>query len=272
MTIPAAPCMARQQSGLIELGNLYGALEDWELRVYRQCWGRVKQFWRAPQFIRVTDDDNAPKFVGLNQPIPGGPPTVGQDPQTGMPKLQPGVLGYKNLVAEMDVDIEVDAQPDVGTIQQEAFNELMHLVGTSPIYQQQVPLTTLIQLSPIPHKRSVLDVIKQGEQAQQEAAARQQETAQQAEAAKIAETQARTGLHQATGFAKTLDSLTYAHATHADHVAAGLEKGIDTASQAQAQAQAQQHETNMQTSDQAAAASQAQADQSQDQDPAASGQ
>jgi len=36
--------MARQQSGLIELANLYGALEDWELRIYRQCWGRVKQF------------------------------------------------------------------------------------------------------------------------------------------------------------------------------------------------------------------------------------
>ena len=29
--------MARQQSGLIELAPLYGALEDWELRIYRQC-------------------------------------------------------------------------------------------------------------------------------------------------------------------------------------------------------------------------------------------
>ncbi|MGH7747575.1 MAG: hypothetical protein ACREQ5_22875, partial [Candidatus Dormibacteria bacterium] len=57
--------LARQQSGLIELSNLYSALEDWELRVYRACWARVKQFWRAPQFIRVTDDENAPKFVGL---------------------------------------------------------------------------------------------------------------------------------------------------------------------------------------------------------------
>ncbi|MEO8926214.1 MAG: hypothetical protein ABI306_03540, partial [Caulobacteraceae bacterium] len=84
--------LARQQSGLIELGNLYGALEDWELRVYRQCWARAKQFWTDPQFIRVTDDENAPKFVGLNMPVSDG---------------MGGVLGYKNALAEMDVDIEV---------------------------------------------------------------------------------------------------------------------------------------------------------------------
>ena len=100
--------LARQQSGLIELGNLYGAIEDWELRIYRQCWSRAKQFWRAPQFIRVTDDEDAPKFVGLNQPA--------LDPVTG------SILGYTNRVAEMDVDIEVDVQPDTGTIQQEAFH------------------------------------------------------------------------------------------------------------------------------------------------------
>jgi hypothetical protein len=87
--------LARQQSGLTELSGLYGALEDIELRIYRQCWGRAKQFWTAPQFIRVTDDENSPKFVGLNQPV--------AHPVTGE------VLGYENTVAEMDVDIEIDA-------------------------------------------------------------------------------------------------------------------------------------------------------------------
>ncbi len=69
----------------------------------------------------------------------------------------------------MDVDIEVDTQPDTGTIQQEAFTELMQLVGMSPVYQQQISLKQLIQLSPIPHKRSVLDSLAQAEQAQQQA-------------------------------------------------------------------------------------------------------
>jgi hypothetical protein len=107
--------LARQQSGLMELSNLYGSLEDFELRVYRQCWARAKQFWRAPQFIRVTDDEDAPKFVGLNQPVMG-PPTVGVHPTTGQPALVHSVLGYKNAVAEMDVDIEIDTQQDVGSL------------------------------------------------------------------------------------------------------------------------------------------------------------
>ena len=207
--------LARQQSGLIELGNLYGALEDWELRIYRQCWSRAKQFWRDPQFIRVTDDDDAPKFVGLNQPV--------AHPVTG------AVLGYVNRVAEMDVDIEVDVQADTGTIQQEAFLELLQLVGSSPIYQQQAPLATLIQLSPIPHKRAVLDAIKEAGEAQARAAQEQRQTANAAETAKIAEISARAQLHGATGFAKTLDSLTYAHHTHADVAARGLEAGVASA-------------------------------------------
>ena len=207
--------LARQQSGLVELGNLYGALEDWELRIYRQCWSRAKQFWRASAFIRVTDDQDAPKFVGLNQPI--------VHPITGT------VLGYANRVAEMDVDIEVDVQPDTGTIQQEAFIELLQLVGSSPIYQQQAPLSMLIELSPIPHKRCVLDAIKQVSEAQRKAADQQQQVSDAAEAAKIAEIAARTQLHGATGFAKTLDSLTYAHQANADISARGFEAGAASA-------------------------------------------
>ena len=203
--------LARQQSGLTELGNLYGALEDWELRVYRQCWARAKQFWRAPQFIRVTDDEDTPKFVGLNQPV--------THPVTG------AVLGYENRVAEMDVDIEVDVQADTGTIQQEAFNELLQLVGSSPIYQQQAPLSILIQLSPIPHKRALLDAIKLAGESQAQAAQQQRQVADAAQTAKIAEIAARAQLHGATGFAKTLDSLTYAHETHAEVAARGVEAG-----------------------------------------------
>ncbi len=228
--------LARQQSGLIELSNLYGALEDWELRVYRQVWGRVKQYWRAPQFIRVTDEEDNPRFVGLNQPVHGGPMTVGVHPQTGMAQLQPQVLGYRNAVAEMDVDIEIDSQPDTATVQQEAFTELIHLVGMSPVYQQQISLKQLIQLSPIPHKRSLLDAIDQASQ-------QQEQVQQQATALKIGEAQAKIGLHHASAFAKTADALGFMHQVHADHAVAGLEAGLaheqGTQTQAAAQSQAQ---------------------------------
>jgi hypothetical protein len=242
-------------------------LEDWELRIYRQMWARAKQFWTAPQFIRVTDDENAPKFVGLNmpkgQPMQDGdgndvegPPQIDQDGRSA--------FGYKNTVAEMDIDIEVDSQPANASVQQEAFNELMHLVSSSPVYQQQIPLSMLIQLSPIPHKRSMMDAIKQASDQQAQANAQQQQIGMATAQAKLGEIQAKTAemtakvpLHGATGFAKTLDALTYSHAAHSDHIAQGLEAGI---SHEQAQ-QARDHQAAMQESAQSASANQAETDQ-----------
>jgi hypothetical protein len=214
--------LARQQSGLTELANLYGALEDFELRVYRQCWARAKQYWRAPQFIRVTDDENAPRFVGLNQPV--------AHPATGE------VLGYRNPVAEMDVDIEIDTQQDVGNLQAEAFSEILDLVKMSPVYQQQVSLKDLILLSPIPHKRSVIDAIDQASQAQQRARAQAQQIGQAHAVAQIDKTRSETARNTAEGTAKMLDALSEAHAVHAEHAAAGFEAGQQQARNAQAQA------------------------------------
>ena len=211
--------LARQQSGLVELANLYGALEDWELRVYRQCWGRVKQYWTAPQFIRVTDDEDAPRFVGLNQPIASP-----ASPAPGEP--QAGVLGYHNLVAEMDVDIEIDSQPDAGAIASEQFSDLISLVKMSPAYQQQAPLSLLIQLSTIPHKRALLDQIKQAAAAQSQAQAQQQAVAQQHAAAQIDRTRSEAGRNAAEGFARSLDALTYARDTREGRSAAEPMTGV----------------------------------------------
>jgi len=231
--------LARQQSGLVELANLYGAIEDWELRIYRQCWARAKQFWRVPQFIRVTDDEDAPKFVGLNQPVHGGPPTIGAHPETGMPTLMPGVLGYRNVVAEMDVDIEVDVQQDTGNIASEQFSELISLVKMSPAYQQQAPLSLLIQLSTIPHKRAILDQIKQAAAAQLQASAEQQAAAARHAEAQIAKTHSEAQRNTAAGTAQMMNALSEAHAVHADHAAAGLAAGLDQGRQEVAQGQAE---------------------------------
>lgn len=225
--------LARQQAGLLEFGPLFSGLEDWELRCYRQMWARARQYWRAPQFIRVTDDENAPRFVGVNQPLMDG---------------QGGVLGYENAIAEMDVDITVDTQQDSGSLLHEAFLELVQLVGNSQVYQQQVGFDTLLELSPIPHKQAILDEI----------AARRQQAAQaqaQAQAVALAEHQARIGemtartaelsarapLHGATGFAKSLDALTYAHQAHAETAVAGLTHGIQAGTDQAAQASDQAH-------------------------------
>lgn len=209
--------LARQQSGLVELATIYGDFDDWELRVYRQMWARAKQYWRSAMWIRVTDDEDAPRFVGLNQPKGVETPMLGQDgqpqidPKTGKPAVQEGpaplhpdmippydqygmqnlhagkphpyagqpVLGYKNNVAEMDVDITLETLPDSGTIAQEQFTDLMQLVGSNPAYAQQVPFELILQLSSIPNKRMIADKIKAFQAEQQAKNAQAQQIAQQ---------------------------------------------------------------------------------------------
>jgi len=176
--------------------------------------------------IITEDDPQLGGYAGLPHPMAGQP-----HPQAGQ-----AVLGYRNLVAEMDVDIEVDTQQDTGNIASEQFSELIQLVKLSPAYQQQAPLSMLIELSTIPHKRNILDQIKQAAAQQQAAQARQQAMAAQHAQAQIAKTTSEAQDHAASGTARMLNALSEAHAVHADHAAAGFEAGQDQAQHEQAQA------------------------------------
>ena len=182
--------LARQQSGLVELAILFGGLEDWELRVLRQCWARAKQFWTEPQYLRVTDDEGAAKFVMVNEPVMGMQQVPLMDPitqrpivnpMTGQPVMQEqqAVLGYRNRLAEMDVDIILDTTPDTANVQQEQFQDLMQLVAANPAYAQQVPFEMLLQLSAIPHKKDLVDQIKANREQAMQAQAQQQQEMQQ---------------------------------------------------------------------------------------------
>lgn len=178
--------LARQQAGLVELALVIDQLDDWELRVYHQCWWRAQQYWKDPQWIRVTDNPDDPQFVQINKPrgAPVMDPATGQpamhpetgepqvgdpqyhpatDPETGEPhpKANESVFGYENEIAEMDIDIIVDTQPETANLMQEMLQDLIKLVAASPTYAEQVPFEMFIELSPLPRKRMVLDMIKQ---------------------------------------------------------------------------------------------------------------
>jgi hypothetical protein len=226
--------LARQQSGLVELAVLFGHLEDWELRIYRQCWARARQYWTGPQWVRVTDDGDAPRFIGLNQPPtmqgPDGKDIPGQftgmvDPQTGQPaadgevgkpafRMPDGqmVLGYKNAVAELDVDIILDSTPDTANIQQEQFQDLMQLVGSNPAYAQTVPFEMLLELSAVPHKRQLIDKLKTFREQSAQAAQAQQQAAQQAQAAQIDKVHSEAELNAARTAKTQLEASAAAHA------------------------------------------------------------
>ncbi len=200
--------LARQQAGMTELAPLFGGLEDWELRTYCQMWARAKQYWTAPMFIRVTDDEDAPKFIGLNEPIPG-PPQIVMGPE-GIPTIQPTVSGYKNAVGEMDVDITLESVPEVANIQAEQFQDLLQLVSASPVYQQQVPFEVLFELSATTHKRQIRDQMKRYREEQAQASAQaqqqQQQMAQAGAEAQIRETNSKATLNEVTAQTKQADT------------------------------------------------------------------
>ena len=146
-----------QQAGMTEDAVVYKGIHSWEIRLYRAMWNRCKQFWTAPDYIRVTDDEGSPKFIGINQPQMG----VGivPNPETGMAEAQQVVLGYENALAELDVDIVLDVVPDTAALADEQFQTLTEL---AKFYgPQEVPFDDLLECSSMPNKRQLMEKRKQ---------------------------------------------------------------------------------------------------------------
>lgn len=171
--------LARQQAGLIELSVPLDQFEDFKLRVYQQIWYRAKQDWTEPMWIRLTDDMEDPRFVGLNQPITEAPQLdeAGQpvlDEATGQPVMVPlgdgEEFGYDNQIAEMDIDIMIDTVPETATIMSEQLTELRAMVASNPAYAQEVPFEIFLEMTNLPRKRELMKKIAKHKQAQAEAA------------------------------------------------------------------------------------------------------
>lgn len=121
-----------QAGGAIQLGILTDSLRYWQTRVMRASWNRIRQFWTAEQWVRVTDDENS-RFMVLNAP----------DPKTGK----------QVNVSELDLDIIIDESPDVITIQQEQFQTLAELAKSG----MPIPPDVLIQASGLRNKQKIID-------------------------------------------------------------------------------------------------------------------
>jgi hypothetical protein len=191
-----------QQAGLTEDAVVYKGIHAWEMRMYRAMWNRCRQYWTAPDYIRVTDDLKSPQFIGINQPQTGT--QIGRNPETGMPEIQQVVLGYENQLAELDVDIVLDVVPDTAALADEQFQALTEL---AKMYgPQEVPFDDLLEVSSIPNKRELIEKRKaraeqasqqggQGQQMQLQAAAveiQDKAAAAQLKQAQTAKTQAET--------------------------------------------------------------------------------
>ena len=152
--------LAQQQGGMVEVADFMDAVRELSLAVYRSMWARVRQYWNAPRWVRVTSDERDLKFVGLNQPITIA--QLAQQVQQGdkdaletARKLLPAgmldaalqgdqraaaavglfirdhgqqVVKVNNPVTELDVDIVIDEGMDTPTVVAEQFTELVKIV------------------------------------------------------------------------------------------------------------------------------------------------
>lgn len=181
--------MARQQGGLIEIAPLADGLSDFTRTVYRHVWLRIRQFWRAEHWVRVTDDERNIRFVGLNRRVTlrerleqmpqeqvimiarqyGLTPN---DPRLDMP------VDIENNVEALDIDITIEEVPSQVTLEGETFEQIVNIATSMP---GVVPPEILIELAP-GIKRDVKDRLLEHMQQSQQAQAAGSEQAAQAQA------------------------------------------------------------------------------------------
>lgn len=180
--------LVRQQAGLTELAIVFGGIEEWELRVYRQMWQRARQFWTGPMWIRITDDEGANQFVGVNQPDPMG-------------------YGPANNISTMDVDIIVDTIPDTANVQQEQFAlmvELARMGGLGPN-----PGQLLLEASSLPNKQKIIEKLTTApDEAQQQQQELQNQRNEAIFAAELENKQADTSQKRSTAIKNVAEAQT----------------------------------------------------------------
>ena len=175
--------LAQQQGGLTELATYLDRIRCMSLAVYRSVWARVRQYWQGERWVRVTDNENNLRFVGVNRPVTAlqaaarqmgvekdnleqaDPQAVQQLQQFAMNPMSQQVVEIENNVVELDVDILVDEGIDSPTIAAEEFDSMLKLAGTGMI---QIPTDVLIEASSLRNKERLLEMMKQGPSPEQQ--------------------------------------------------------------------------------------------------------
>ena len=215
-----------QEAGTIELNRQYSLLRAWERRVYEQIWARVKQFWNEEKWIRVTDDQDDLRWVGLNSQVTAETlireraedeslpldfrlqalQTLQILIQTENPRLNE-IVETRNNTSELNVDIIIDQSFDVINIQQEQFELMANFAQGS-----DMDIIELIELSQLRGKDELIQKIERRRneqaQAQQASVEKEQQLAEAERVTDINKKQATTKNIDADTLKKNIDAIT----------------------------------------------------------------
>lgn len=179
---------------MAQISPFFDGLKQWEKKVYRKMWRRVRQFWTAEKWVRVTDDEKNVRFVGLNRPI-----TIGEQMQSeGYPvddsPIFQQVTRIENNIAEAEVDIIIEDAPDVINLQSEQFELLVQLAERTP----ELDVTDVIRASSLRNKDQIIERIEsKRQQAMQPPPPEVQQMQIRKEVAEITKDEAQASKYQA---------------------------------------------------------------------------
>lgn len=163
-----------QTAGIIELNKLFENFSDLKLRVYKQMWWRIRQFWDKEKWVRVTDDKDNLRWIGFNVPL-----TMHQFLQDTMddeekpkemrlgasaqlimleqqnPDALQQIIEVKNRPAELDMDIILEESFDFINASEEQLDAILQFGA-----QNQFDVVDLLEISNIRHKDKLIERIE----------------------------------------------------------------------------------------------------------------
>ena len=153
--------IASQQGGMTQIGDLMDGLRHLDKRVFRKMWNRIRQYWTAEKWIRITDDERNIKWLGLNVDPQQMQMLMQQNPQAAQK-----IAGVVGNVAELDCDIILDASPDGVTPALEQFQALVELKKFDA--QNELPFRAIVSAMPnLKDKAKFLDALDEQAKARQ---------------------------------------------------------------------------------------------------------
>ncbi|MDQ5906110.1 MAG: hypothetical protein QG590_591 [Pseudomonadota bacterium] len=181
--------VASQQGGMIQIGDLMDNLRHLDRRVFRAMWNRIRQYWTAEKWIRVTDDDQNVKWVGVNVDPQQIQMLAAQDPQAAQK-----IAGIVGNVAELDCDIIIDEAPDSLSPQLEHFQSLVELKKFDT--EGEIPFKSIVRAAPnLKGKQAILNEMEQRAEQKAQASKPAQELQMRGAQAEVAETESKAALN-----------------------------------------------------------------------------
>jgi hypothetical protein len=214
--------LAMQAGGAAQNEPLADALRFWSRRVYETAWQAAREFWSGGKWVRVTDDLNETRWVGINRPVRLMDKLADMDPQhramiMQQMQLQPGdprlqqVVGIENDITDLDVDITIEEGIDIPSLQAEEFQSLVQLASVQP---GLIPGDVLIAASGLRDKDMILERMKAHQQQQQQAQQQAGQIAAQHGQAQIADLQSKAAANMALAKERTVNAASTIHDAH----------------------------------------------------------